>query len=116
MVAVLGLQDGDLWIGNGGSVDTLKGEHHSVLSANEGLKGQQVSALFQDHGGAVWVGLDKKLLVYEGGRFGGIRRPNASNLDDSRVSAITDDASQNIWLLTVTNRRFRRQWRITYDG
>jgi signal transduction histidine kinase/ligand-binding sensor domain-containing protein len=112
ILAVLGLQDGSLWIGNGGSVDILKGEHHSVLSANEGLKGQQVSALFQDHGGAVWLGLDKKLLVYEGGRFGEIRRPNASSLDDSWVSAITEDVSQNIWVLTGHHRLFRIKERI----
>jgi signal transduction histidine kinase/ligand-binding sensor domain-containing protein len=112
ILAVLGLQDGSLWIGNGGSVDILKGEHHSVLSANEGLKGQQVSALFQDHDGAVWLGLDKKLLVYEGGRFGEVRRPNASSLDDSRVSAITEDVSQNIWVLTEHHRLFRIKERI----
>jgi signal transduction histidine kinase len=112
ILTVLGLQDGSLWIGNGGSVDILKGEHHSVLSENEGLKGQQVSALFQDHSGAVWLGLDKKLLVYERGRFEEVRRADASSLDESGVSAITEDVSQNIWVLTEHHRLFRIKDRI----
>jgi signal transduction histidine kinase/ligand-binding sensor domain-containing protein len=113
ILTVLGLQDGSLWIGNGEAVDVLNGEHHAVLSAKEGLRGQQVTALFQDHSGAVWIGLDRKLLVYEHGQFEEVRRPDAPDPDNSRVSAITEDVNQNIWVLTERHSLFRIKDRIS---
>ena len=107
MFTVLALQDGSLWVGNGSAVDILAPGGHSKLSAAEGLPGQDVNALFQDHRGVVWLGLDGKLMAYEHGRFKEFRRPDGSSLDEGDLSAITEDANHTIWVLTSGRGLYR---------
>ena len=104
---VLALQDGSLWVGNGSAIDILAPGGHSRLSAAEGLPGQDVEALFQDHRGVVWLGLDGKLMAYEHGRFEEFKRPDGSSLAEGDLSAITEDANHTIWVLTSSRGLYR---------
>ena len=104
---VLALQDGSLWVGNGSAIDILAPGGHSRLSAAEGLPGQDVEALFQDHRGVVWLGLDGKLMAYEHGRFKEFKRPDGSSLAEGDLSAITEDANHTIWVLTSSRGLYR---------
>jgi signal transduction histidine kinase/ligand-binding sensor domain-containing protein len=103
--SILALRDGSVWIGEGGILDVLEGNHHSVLTGKE-MSGRPVTALFQDHGGVVWIGAGSNLLTYEHGRF------EKALTVEGALSAIGEDANQNIWALTDHNDIFRIRNRI----
>jgi CheY-like chemotaxis protein len=60
------------------------------------LPGQQVTSLFEDHAGRLWVGLDQGLWVYEGGRFRQVTRPDAHPL--GLVTGIGEDTGKRLWI------------------
>jgi signal transduction histidine kinase/ligand-binding sensor domain-containing protein len=103
--SILALRDGSVWTGEGGILDVLEGNHHSVLTGKE-MSGRPVRALFQDHGGVVWIGAGSNLLTYEHGRF------EKALTVEGALSAIGEDANQNIWALTDHNDIFRIRNRI----
>ena len=103
--SILALRDGSVWTGEGGILDVLEGNHHSVLTGKE-MSGRPVTALFQDHGGVVWIGAGSNLLTYEHGRF------EKALTVEGALSAIGEDANQNIWALTDHNDIFRIRNRI----
>ena len=41
----------------------------TVITRNEGLPGQQVTALLEDDRGELWMGIDQDLFSYANGRF-----------------------------------------------
>src|SRR3954453_14393616 len=90
--SVLASRDGSVWIGNKGAVDILRAGRNSPLLAGRELPGQDVAAMFEDHTGAVWLGLDQRLMIYERGRFNEIKRSDGGIFDDGEVTAITEDA------------------------
>src|SRR5262249_5767132 len=69
--------------------------------------GQHVTAMLEDHSGAVWLGADHRLLVFKNDRFREIKglRGNPFAGDDE-VSAIAEDASHTVWVLTLDGRLF----------
>ena len=60
------------------------------------LPGTQVTSLFEDHAGRLWVGLDRGLWVYDRGRFQPITRRDARPI--GLVTGIAEDAEQRIWI------------------
>src|SRR6202047_2238754 len=105
--SVLALRDGSVWIGHKGGVDILKGNRLSPLFAVSELPGQDVSALFQDHSGVIWLGIDSKLVSYEHGRFHEIKRSDSQSPRGDPVDAIAEDANHNIWALTIAGHLLR---------
>ena len=105
ILSVLGLQDGALWIANGRTIDIFKDGHHSVLPA-KGTFDHDVTALFQDRNGVVWVGRSERLFVYEHGGFQEFKRANGSELEE-RIIEITEDTKGSIWVLTERHHVFR---------
>jgi len=58
--------------------------------------GNQVTSLFVDHAGNLWMGMDNKLFVREGGRFRQITKPDGSAL--GMIMGIAEDSDRNIWV------------------
>jgi signal transduction histidine kinase/streptogramin lyase len=106
ILSVLGLRDGSLWMANGGVIDILKDGRHSVLPA-KGTFDEQVTALFEDRKGIVWVGHENKLFAYGHDRFQEIKRADGSKLEGGMIVAITDDTKGDIWVLTEHHYLFR---------
>jgi signal transduction histidine kinase/ligand-binding sensor domain-containing protein len=104
--AVLGLRDGSLWIANERAIDILNDGHHGVLPA-QGTFDEDVSALFQDHNGVVWMGRANRLFSYRNDRYQEISAPEGSNVKNDSIAAITEDAAGNIWVLTARQRLSR---------
>src|SRR5262249_57665158 len=63
--AVLAADDGTVWIGTRESLDALRGDGVTSIRT----AGRSVNALWQDHAGRLWVGLENGLVVYERGQF-----------------------------------------------
>jgi signal transduction histidine kinase/ligand-binding sensor domain-containing protein len=110
--SVLSSDDGNVWIGNRGSLDLFHADHVTSIQ----IPGLRVTSLWQDHAKRLWVGVDNLLMVYENGRFQQINRRDGSPL--GTAVAITEDREQNIWVSAVGNDRklFRiRELRVQED-
>jgi len=122
LLAVLALRDGSVWIGHKRGVDILKGNRFSLLSAASGLPGRDVAALFQDHSGVVWLGIDGRLMSYDHGRLHEVKRSDSQSPRGDAIDGITEDVNQNIWALTfaghvlrVTNQIAKEVTEVTSD-
>jgi signal transduction histidine kinase len=73
------------------------------------LPGGQVTALFEDHAGQFWVGIDQTLSIYKNGSFRPIKRSDGSPIGE--ITAITKDKDNNIWAETF-HKSLRRLLRI----
>ena len=100
-----------MWAGNEGAVDVLDGGRISSITTGHGLPGQDIGAMFEDHGGRVWLGVDDRLMTYEGGRFLELRKPDGTPLGHIGFThAISEDPAANVWVLvnTTGERRLLR--------
>src|SRR5271168_289196 len=89
-VTVLATKDGTVWVANLGALDFIRNGVVSSVRA----PGQQVTSLFEDRAGNMWVGVDDGLFIYKDGRFRRIPEP------DQRlglVVSITEDVDGDIW-------------------
>src|SRR5262249_39647441 len=96
--SVLASDDGTVWIGRTESLDALRGGHVTSIP----VTGRTVTALFLDHAGRLWVGLEGRLTIYEHDGFREISRPDGRPLGGT--VGITEDREGNIWVsLGVTS-------------
>ena len=93
--SILAARDGTVWIGNHGELDFVRGNVVSSIGPKQGLRGDRVTSLFEDHAGQLWVGLDNGLFVYEHGRFTPVHRPDGGPI--GIVLAMTEDKDNNVW-------------------
>jgi PAS domain S-box-containing protein len=99
--SIFAARDGTVWIGNHGELDFVRGNVVSSMGPKQGLRGDRVTSLFEDHAGRLWVGLDKGLFVYEHGKFEPVRRPDGVPV--GIVLAMTEDIDQNVWASVIRN-------------
>jgi len=97
----------NLWIGTGGGLIQLRGDHFERVS-DDFLSRQLISALFQDPGGNIWAGTISRLVQISGaGRriksFGA-----ASGLTNGSVRAITQDSAGRILAVVSGTGIFRQ--------
>ena len=86
-----------------GSLDNLRNGEVSFIKTDQGLPGEVVSAMFEDHSGRLWLGVDEKLMLYERGKFLEVTKPDGSPLAlGGHVVAVTEDLDQNIWAMAYT--------------
>jgi signal transduction histidine kinase/ligand-binding sensor domain-containing protein len=100
--SVLAATDGTVWIGNRRTLDSIRDGKVSSTP----VPGARVTALWQDHAGKLWVGIDGRLTIYERGRFTAINRTDGSSL--GTVTAIGEDLEQNIWAIANPDRKVYR--------
>jgi PAS domain S-box-containing protein len=99
--SVLAARDGTVWIGNNELLDFVRGTVVSSIGPKNGLRGNRVTSLLEDHAGRLWVGLDNGLLVYEGGRFTPVHRPDGGPV--GIVLSMTEDIDHNVWASVIRN-------------
>ena len=71
-----------------------------LANARNGLPGEEVTSLFQERTGTLWIGIDRDLTVFEGGKFKPIRTGDGSPLGS--MTSITQDVEGDIWAVTHT--------------
>jgi PAS domain S-box-containing protein len=89
--SVMAAKDGTVWVANLGTLDFIR---NGVVSSVR-VPGEQVSSLFEDRQGNIWVGVDDGLFVYKDGRFR--RIPEPAHHPMGLVLGITEDIEGNIW-------------------
>jgi signal transduction histidine kinase/ligand-binding sensor domain-containing protein len=110
--SVLAARDGSVWIGTGRL--QLLGPHGVTFEPGKELPGNLAAMTFIDHDGRLWAGMDKKLFVYEQGRFREITKADGS--DPGLAVGITEDTSHNIWveagpaLLLIQNLKVQKEF------
>jgi signal transduction histidine kinase/ligand-binding sensor domain-containing protein len=83
--------DGTVWVGGAQGLDAIRGT--GVTSIH--VPGSQITRIFQDHTGTLWVGVNSTLAVLKNGRFEAIQLPDAHPKDI--VTGLTEDVNGSIW-------------------
>jgi PAS domain S-box-containing protein len=103
-MGVLATKDGTIWVANLGSLDHIE-KNGSITSirARDGLPGNRVTSMLEDHAGNMWVGVDDGLYLFRNGQFRRLPEPNDKPL--GLVVGITEDVDGNIWAECFSNPR-----------
>jgi signal transduction histidine kinase/ligand-binding sensor domain-containing protein len=88
-------RDGAVWVGGFEALDVLRGSGSSVVEGKR-LSGDQVTSIFEDHAGRLWVGVNNTLTIYKDGRFREIKKRNGS--PTGMIVGITEDTDNNLWV------------------
>lgn len=112
--AVLSSQDGSLWLGfadSGGVARIAKGQVRRIPGGADGLVGGRVSALLEDHGGAIWVATTEGLSALERGRWHTM--VSGDGFSPGEVFSLYEDRSGALWVSASTGvyRRKRDETR-----
>jgi signal transduction histidine kinase len=92
-------------------LDALDGERIVPYVADKSLPADhgQITSLFEDHAGRLWVGMDLSLFIFEDRHFRELKKPNGDTL--GLVVGMTEDTENNVWVevsgQTRTLVRFR---------
>ena len=94
--SVAASRDGSVWIGT----ERLQvlGAQGISLAPGKALPGDQITSIFEDQAGRLWVGATDKLFVRERVSFRQITRQDGSVL--GWATGITEDSEHNIWVET----------------
>ena len=92
---VLASRDGSIWVANGGSLDRIRNGTVSSIRRKNGLPGEQVTRMLEDHAGNLWMGVDDGLYLFEDGRFRPI--PGSNHQQLGMVIGLIEDIDGNIW-------------------
>jgi signal transduction histidine kinase/ligand-binding sensor domain-containing protein len=124
--AVMAQNDNSLLVGVRGALALIRPDSVSLTKIADGLPIQDVYALFEDHSGQVWVGINTTVMVQQSGRIFAIKGQNGSRLDHiGKVFSFTEDIEGNIWaiayddpksithLLRIRDRRVQEDIQIT---
>ena len=93
---ILATADGTVWVANLGSLDRIdKNGTITSIRAQDGLPGNRVTSMLQDHAGNMWIGVDDGLYLFKNGQFRRLPEPNHQPL--GLVLGLTEDINGNIW-------------------
>jgi signal transduction histidine kinase/ligand-binding sensor domain-containing protein len=100
VTSIAALKSGPVWAGGVGALNVIDGNRVSIIDRRNGLPGQFVQTIFEDHAGGVWLGIDSKLYYYEHGRFFEPKKSDGSPLGViGAAPAIVEDVNNDIWTL-----------------
>ncbi|MCK5371918.1 MAG: hypothetical protein KAQ62_25330, partial [Cyclobacteriaceae bacterium] len=80
------------------------------LSSADGLPGNEISAIFQDHLGFLWFGTDFGLVQYDGYQFE-IYQPDDNDpysISGCSAGQISEDNNGNLWVLIMDDGRINK--------
>jgi signal transduction histidine kinase/ligand-binding sensor domain-containing protein len=98
--AVLARNDNSLWVGLRGALGLVRPDSVSLITSADGRPIQDVYALFEDHLGQVWLGINTTVMVHQLGRFFGIKGQDGSRLEKiGKIFSFTEDIDGNIWAI-----------------
>ncbi|OAV43375.1 two-component regulator propeller domain-containing protein [Lewinella sp. 4G2] len=93
-------QNGTLWFGSiGEGLFRFENDTWTRFTTNDGLAGNEVTALYEASDGTIWVGTLSGLSRYDGITFINFTSPEYKGLRE--INAISEDQSGDLWLGTV---------------
>ncbi len=94
-------RSGEIWAGtHGQGLLKLHGQKSAQWTKHEGLVQREILSMFEDRGGALWLGAESGLSRFDGQRF--VNYTTADGLSDNSVQAITQDVAGDLWFGTAT--------------
>ena len=93
------LPDGRMWIGGEGALYTLEKDSNQFVSQAEGIQGKQVTTIFGDRAGRVWVGLDNTLNLFNNGRFTPVKMSDGHPV--GFIVSMAEDATGSLFAITT---------------
>jgi signal transduction histidine kinase/ligand-binding sensor domain-containing protein len=124
--AVMARKDNSLLVGVRGALALIRPDSISLAKVADGLPIQDVYALFEDHSGQVWAGINTTVMVQQFGSITAIKGQDGSRLDHiGKIFSFTEDIDGNIWaigyddpksvthLLRIRDRRVQEDIQIT---
>ncbi len=93
------LPDGTLWVGGEGALYTLQNGTSIFHPQGGDLSGKQVTTIFGDHTGRVWIGWDNTLNTLKDGRFTPINMPDGHPV--GMVVSMTEDSEGSLWAVSA---------------
>ena len=98
--AVIARNDNSLWVGLRGALALIRPDSISLTTMADGRPIQDVYALFEDHLGQVWLGINTTVMVHQLGRFFEIKGQDGRRLDQiGKIFSFTEDIDGNIWAI-----------------
>lgn len=98
VMSIVAAADGTVYAGNN-VLDQIRDGHVVPIGQAQGLPGQEVTSLLEDHTGRLWLGVDGRLAIYENHGFSSVIKPDGSQV--GVVVSMTEDAGGNIWALSI---------------
>ncbi len=102
VMSIVASSKGAVYAGNN-LLNLIRDDHVSSIGPAQGLTGQEVTSMFEDHAGRLWVGVDNRLAIYEDNKFSLISKRDGSQL--GVVISMTEDTEGNVWAETIGNPR-----------
>lgn len=94
--SVLEDKKGSLWFGmDGTGLSKYDGKSFTNYSLNEGLTGNTITALFEDHQRNIWIGTGDGISMYDGVHF--TQFTEKEGLSNKMISVIQEDKKGNLW-------------------
>jgi signal transduction histidine kinase/ligand-binding sensor domain-containing protein len=124
--SILPRNDNSLWVGVRGALALIRPDSISLITMADGRPIQDVYALFEDHLGQAWLGINTTVMVHQGGRFFEIAGLDGHRLGQiGKIFSFTEDTNGNVWaiayddpkqtthLLRIRDRRIQEDIQIT---
>jgi signal transduction histidine kinase len=92
------LPDGRMWIGGEGVLYTLSQNGNKFISQAKGIQGKQVTTIFGDRAGRIWVGLDDTLNLFSNGRFTPVKMSDGNPV--GFIVSMTEDAAGSLFAIS----------------
>jgi signal transduction histidine kinase/ligand-binding sensor domain-containing protein len=108
--SVLAARDGTVWVGGAGGLDAVRDTGVTSIQ----LPGSDVTSVFEDRSGNLWVGIDSTLTVRNHDRFEPIEIPDPD--PKGIVTSLAEDVNGDVWaevrgnpskLIRIQDRRVR---------
>ncbi len=93
------LADGTLWVGGDSTLYTLRNDTSVFTRQGGDLNGKQVTTIFGDRGGRVWIGLDNTLNLFSNGKFTPVRMADGSST--GFIVSMAEDAVGGLWAVST---------------
>jgi signal transduction histidine kinase/ligand-binding sensor domain-containing protein len=98
--AVIARNDNSLWVGLRGGLGLIRPDSVALTTIADGRPIQDVYALFEDHSGQVWLGINRTVMVQQLGKFFEIKGQDGDRLDRvAKIFSFTEDIDGNIWAI-----------------
>jgi signal transduction histidine kinase/ligand-binding sensor domain-containing protein len=91
--------DGTLWIGGDSTLYTLPNGATAFSPHGKNVEGKQVTAIFGDRVGRVWIGVDNTLNLFRDGQFAQVRMTDGG--PTGFIVSIAEETDGTLWALTT---------------
>jgi signal transduction histidine kinase/ligand-binding sensor domain-containing protein len=96
---VLTTRDGALWIGAEGGLLSRREGSSGFRSRGGNLQGKQVTTIFEDRRGRMWIGLDNTLNLFAGDSFNPVRMPDGGPA--GFIVSMAEDTEGDLWAVSL---------------